>query len=107
MIILRQQHLAEKTALHATEVHYRLELSKQYENEKLSCVNIWQQAILIQYQTQRIIDLSQDKVARFEALEKWQAKELWRLFQTKSEPILFNEIREKMLCLEEQWETSL
>ena len=97
LVNLRQRHLAEKTALHAAEINYRLELSKQFKNEMLLHISALQLSKLICNQTQRIIRLNQDRIIRFEALEKRQAEDLWRLFRSKSEPILFNGTRKRIL----------
>jgi hypothetical protein len=83
LIRLRRIHLEQRQAHSLLEIQYRLELTQQYQRERSFYASHFERALLIQRQADRIVEYTEAKVCRREALRKHQAEETYNLLRLK------------------------
>lgn len=83
LIRLRHMHMKQWLTHSRLEIQYRLELTKQYQQEPFFFTSSLEGAMLIQRQADRIIKLAKVKQRRREVLRKRQAEETYNLLRLK------------------------
>lgn len=83
LIRLGRTHMQERLAHSRLEIKYRSELSQQFRGEQPFFANPFERALLIQRQADHILELSEDKQRRREALRQRQSQEVYSLLRLK------------------------